>query len=64
MLAFESGLPRFPRPANEPVREFEPGSAGRSALKRAIADLESAQRENFSIVDGNQVREFESATAT
>jgi len=63
MLAFESGLPRFPRPANEPVREFEPGSAGRSALKRAIADLESAQRENFSIVDGNQVREFESAEA-
>ena len=63
MLAFENCLPRLPRPTNEPVREFEPGSTSRAALKNAIADLEAAQRENFSIVGGKKVRECESVEA-
>lgn len=52
MHAFESGSPRFPRPVNEPVRDFAPGSAGRASLKQALAALKSEKRENFSIVDG------------
>lgn len=55
MGAFENGLPRFPRPANEPVRDFEPGSAGRASLKQALSDLRAQQRANFSIVGGKQV---------
>lgn len=56
IVAFENCEPRFPKPSNEPVRDFEPGSSSRAALKKAIADLQSAQRENFSIVDGKAVR--------
>lgn len=63
MVPFENSLPRFPRPINEPVRGFEPGSASRLALKKAIADLETAQRENFSIVGGKAVRAATSAEA-
>ncbi len=62
-MAFENSQPRFPKPTNEPVRDFEPGSSSRAALKTSIADLQSAQRENFSIVDGKAVRASTSAEA-
>jgi 1-pyrroline-5-carboxylate dehydrogenase len=55
MVSFENGLARFPRPVNEPVREFGTGSASRIALKSEIAALSNERRENFSIVDGKPV---------
>jgi 1-pyrroline-5-carboxylate dehydrogenase len=55
MTALENGSARFPRPINEPVRDFEPGSASRMGLKNALAALAGERRENFSIVDGRPV---------
>ena len=52
MIAFENGLPRYPTPVNEPVRNFEKGAASRASLKSALAALMNERRENVSIIDG------------
>jgi 1-pyrroline-5-carboxylate dehydrogenase len=46
----------FAEPKNEPVLGYAPGSAERKALKAALADLKSVQRDIPMYIDGKEVR--------
>lgn len=47
---------RIPTPANEPVWAYEPGSAGRAALKAALAQLSSQHIDVPMYIEGREVR--------
>ncbi len=46
----------FAEPKNEPILGYGPGSAERKALKAALADLKSVQRDIPMYIDGKEVR--------
>jgi len=46
---------RVPEPRNEPVRQYEPGSADRASLERAIGELASNPRDLPCVIDGKRV---------
>ncbi len=47
---------RIPRPVNEPVYNYAPGSPEREKLKAALTDLKSKQIEVPLVIDGKEVR--------
>jgi 1-pyrroline-5-carboxylate dehydrogenase len=47
---------RIPRPVNEPVYNYAPGSPEREKLKAALNDLKSKQIEVPLVIDGKEVR--------
>ncbi len=46
----------FPQPNNEPVKNYEPGSADRANLQKAIADLKKTKRDIPMYINGKEVR--------
>ncbi len=46
----------IPTPANEPVRQYEPGTAQRASLEKTLADLASQQLEIPAIIGGERVK--------
>ena len=47
---------RIPRPVNEPVYNYAPGSPEREKLKAALDDLKSKQIEVPLVIDGKELR--------
>jgi 1-pyrroline-5-carboxylate dehydrogenase len=47
---------RIPKPANEPVKSYAPGTPERAALKKAIADLKARKLEIPMIIGGREVK--------
>ena len=50
------GIFRLPPPANEPVKDYAPGSPERAELRRRLAELEGQRPELPCIVGGEEVR--------
>lgn len=50
------GLFNVPTPANEPVKEYRPGSPEREALKLALQDFRSQETDIPMYIDGQEVR--------
>ena len=47
---------QLPKPVNEPILSYAPGSAERAALKKAIADAKSSVKDIPMIIGGQEVR--------
>jgi 1-pyrroline-5-carboxylate dehydrogenase len=54
-------ISRLPTPANEPVREYAPGSPEREELQRRLRELESQRLDVPCIIGGEEVRTGETA---
>jgi len=54
---------RIPKPVNEPVRAYAPGSSEREALKKKLDDLASRQIEIPLLIGGREVRTGNTATS-
>jgi 1-pyrroline-5-carboxylate dehydrogenase len=54
---------KVPRPVNQPVRSFAPGSPERAALKKCLADQTAQQIEIPLLIGGKEVRTGKTATA-
>jgi 1-pyrroline-5-carboxylate dehydrogenase len=50
------GLFRPPKPQNEPIRDYAPGSAERETLKRRLAEMRAERLDIPSVIGGEQVR--------
>lgn len=50
------GIFNVPTPANEPVKEYRPGSPEREALKLALSEFRSQETDIPMIINGEQVR--------
>jgi 1-pyrroline-5-carboxylate dehydrogenase len=50
------GLPRPPRPQNEPVKDYAPGSPEREEVKRRLAELQATRLELPCVIGGRDVR--------
>jgi 1-pyrroline-5-carboxylate dehydrogenase len=50
------GIFRPPRPVNEPIRDYAPGSPEREALKRRLDELRGERLDIPSIIGGDEVR--------
>jgi 1-pyrroline-5-carboxylate dehydrogenase len=51
-----SGTPNIPRPVNEPIRSYAPGTPERAALKAELARLSGEVAEIPAIVNGKEIR--------
>lgn len=51
-----NGLFNVPKPVNEPVHEYRPGSPERAALKEMIAQMRSCEKEIPMIIGGKEVK--------
>jgi 1-pyrroline-5-carboxylate dehydrogenase len=58
-----SGIRRFPQPANEPVREYAPGSPERAALKARLTSMSGERVEIPLVIGGERVRTGSTAQA-
>ena len=47
---------QLPKPINEPVLSYAPGSAERAALKKALAEAKASVRDIPMIIGGQEVR--------
>jgi len=50
------GYFHYPLPANEPVKNYAPGSTEKKLLKKAIVELKSVEHDIAAIIDGKEVR--------
>jgi len=50
------GLFRTPKPTNEPVRDYAPGSPEREAVKRRLQEMRRERLDIPSIIGGEEVR--------
>jgi len=50
-----TAVPNIPVPANEPVREYGPGSADRAALQQALAEVNAVTEEIPLVIGGRHV---------
>lgn len=53
---------RVPHPTNEPIRQYEPGSPHRPALKKKLAEMSAEKIEIPLIIGGKEVRTGETGT--
>jgi 1-pyrroline-5-carboxylate dehydrogenase len=58
-----AGIFTPPTPVNEPVRDYEPGSAQRASLKVRLAEMASSQIEIPLLIGGREVRTGQTAEA-
>jgi 1-pyrroline-5-carboxylate dehydrogenase len=50
------GYFNYPLPINEPVKSYAPGSLEKKLLKKALADLKSAEHDIPAFIDGKEIR--------
>ena len=46
----------FPKPINEPVKAYAPGSSEKSSLKKALAQLSSEEWDIPLVIGGKEIR--------
>ncbi|MFN3414389.1 MAG: 1-pyrroline-5-carboxylate dehydrogenase, partial [Thermoanaerobaculum sp.] len=51
-----SGSFRIPKPVNEPVKQYAPGSPERASLKKKLAEMRSQEIEIPLIIGGKEIR--------
>ena len=51
-----NSIPEAPKPVNEPIRSYAPGSSERRSLQKRLADLKSDHVEIPAIIGGEEVR--------
>ena len=51
-----NSIPQTPKPVNEPIRSYAPGSSERRSLQRRLAEMKSDHIEIPAIIGGNEVR--------
>ena len=52
----DNAIFRFPKPINEPVKSYAPGSSEKAALKKTLAELSNEEWDIPLIIGGKEVR--------
>ena len=52
----DNAIFRFPKPNNEPVKAYAPGSSDKAALKSALAQLSSDKWDIPLVIGGKEIR--------
>ena len=52
----DNAIFRFPKPINEPVKAYAPGSSEKASLKKALAQISSEEWDIPLVIGGKEIR--------